>query len=149
MSDLNLVSITEAAKHLGINRSRLNQLINKSNLSKEKEGRVSLVNLYEVQNLVQQLAATGHIRSPKSSHHNKKQDDYLITHLNDEVKRLASERNDLQEKIKALSSENLELRGELKLLKAAPQEQKPKETNTKQKLSLLDKGKLISQILTR
>lgn len=149
MSDLNLVSITDASKHLGINRSRLNQLINKAKLQKKRTGRVTLVNMSEVQNLVQQLASEGHIRTPKSSHSNKKQDDYLITHLNEEVKRLASERNDLQEKIKALFSENLELRGELKLLKAAPQEQITRETPTRQKLSLYDKGKLISQILSR
>ena len=149
MTGQNLVSITDAAKHLGINRSRLNQLINQKNLSKKKEGRVSLVNLHEVQNLVQQLAATGHIRSPKSSHQNKNQDNQLINHLNEEIKRLSSERNDLQEKIKAISCENLELRGQIKLLNADPYEEQTKEQYAKRKLSLIDKGKLISQILKR
>lgn len=148
MADSNLLSITDAAKHLGINRSRLNQLINKEKLQKKREGRVTLVNLHDVQNLVQKLAATGHLRTPKSSKQDKSHENLLINHLNEEIKRLTSDRNELQEKNKALNSENLELRGELKLLKAGPREQKT-EPVKKQKLSILDKGKLISQIFTR
>lgn len=131
------VSITEAAKRLGINRSRLNQLINKNGVQKTKKGRASLVNYYQVQNLVQTLAATGHIRTPTGKNQVKQNEDntFFSKLYQEQIRDLQRERDQLKEKLEAVQSENIELRGELKLLKPSPEEQrKPEYRNLFHKL---------------
>lgn len=108
----NLVSITEASKKLGINRSRLNQLINKNNIEKIKRGRCCFVKLDEVQNLVQTLAATGHIRTPTSSNQVSKHENFLFDKYENMIKSLMDRNKELEEKNKALEAKV----GELKLL---------------------------------
>lgn len=137
----NKVSITEASKKLGINRSRLNQIINKSEIKKTKIGRVVLIEYNEIQNLIQTLAATGKIRTPKSSQQSKNQLDKTIDFIISELQFVRTERNQLKEKLTAAQSEISELRGSIKLLNTTPQD------HTKQKLSWSEKGKAIAKIL--
>lgn len=118
----NKVSITDASKKLGINRSRLNQIINGSQIKKTKVGKVVLVEYNEVQNLVQALAAEGKIRTPRSSHPAKNQIDRTMDLLVSELQFVRNERDQLREKLTATQSEVSELRGAIKLLNGTVKE---------------------------
>jgi excisionase family DNA binding protein len=111
------ISITEAAKRLGISRPRLSALIDENQVKKIPEGKQMLVDLSEVQSMMQMLASTQKLRTPKPT---KKPDaeDALVTHLKEEVKRLTLERNEIYEKYRAAESAQTEL----KLLKASKEE---------------------------
>ena len=139
-----LISITDAAKKLGINRSTLNRFINDAKLKKIKRGRVALVNYQSVFDLVQKMAATGRIRAPKSSKQIKSHDDQW-KELYQEMK---NERDEFKERCYALEKENYALQGEVKLLKAAPNTEEKEESKTLKNLSWLDKGKVIAKILS-
>lgn len=111
------LSITAAAKHVGISRPRLSKLIAENGIEKDEKGRVSL---HDVQTLLQTLSAQGRIRSPKRKNVKKDSNEQLVEHLQSEILRLKKERDDLADKNKALSS----LESEVKLLKAATNEDK-------------------------
>lgn len=115
MSDL--ISISEAARKLGINRSVLNRHINSSEIEKTKSGRSVLISYVQVCDLVQKLAVEGHLRAKPSqnrSNNKLKDTDDLIQILKDELKVVREERDQLHKENKKLLAEN----GELKLLKA-------------------------------
>lgn len=105
----NLISITEASKRLGINRSTLNRFINEFEISKKKQGRVALVDFISVQNMIQVLASKGKIRTPtnqkKINHKSESINDHLNNHYRNEINRLVEERNKLEESNKTLTIE--------------------------------------------
>ncbi len=149
MSDL--LSISDAAKKLGIQRPTLSKIIRDNKIETHTEGNKKLVSVITCQEQLQRLSALGKLRfraSTLTKPHTSNVND-IVDHYKEELRRLTAERNDLQDKMKALVSENIELGGELKRLRAT-ESQKPtaSETHPKQRLSLLDKGKLITQILT-
>lgn len=132
----NKVSITDAAKKLGLNRSRLNQIINESGIKKTKSGKVVLVDYNDVQNLIQTLAATGKIRTPKSSQQSKNQLDKTIDIIINELQTIRSERDELKEKLSAAQSEVFELRGTVKALTGKVKELEPQNKIKSKKFKL-------------
>lgn len=143
---MELISITDAAKRLGVNRSKLNLVINQHKLPKKKQGRVALVDYHQVQELVQKLAATGKIRTPTVKKTENNEYD-LIEHFKEELKRVTAERNELFEKNKSLLAETFELRGELKLLKASEENHERKSEENIKNLSWTQKSAVIGKIL--
>lgn len=118
MSDL--ISISEASRKLGINRSVLNRHINTSEIKKTRSGRTVLVSYSAVCDLVQTLSGTGHFKVATRKKLEKETDD-LIKILKDELKTVREERDQLHRDNRKLLAEN----GELKLLRAGSPEKKP------------------------
>ena len=112
----NQITITEASKKLGINRSKLNRLINEKGIKKNKEGRCCYVDYEMVQNMIKILASEGKIRSPKRSNQVSNHEEFIIDHYKVMVENLSKKNDELEEKNNALKSENFELRGEIKLI---------------------------------
>lgn len=123
---LNLVSISEAAKHLGIQRPTLSRIIKEHKIETKQQGKRKLVHIIECQKIVQKLASEGKLRHRTVKKTSNENDNWKELYL--EMKR---ERESFQEKCRALESENIELRGELKLLKPANEERKKIENKTK------------------
>ena len=100
----NLISIIQASKQLGINRSTLNRFINEFDIPKTKKGRVALVDYSSIQTMVQQLAAKGRIRTPNGKKQIKTSSEpdqnHLIKHYRTELDRLLEYRKELEDKNK-------------------------------------------------
>ena len=115
------MSITQAAKNLGINRSTLNRFINEFSIPKTRKGRVALVEYPTVQKLVQELATQGKIKPARNTNLNKNSSkthgEKLIDHYSKELARISEERAALQTKNKNLISEVKQLKRQNKDLK--------------------------------
>ena len=136
MDAKDMVTITDAAKKLGISRPRLSKLIAENKVEKVKAGRAYKINYYDVQELVQTLAADGKMRTRKGTEQVKERnkEDRLLTHLESELKILREERDSLRDKVEALSS----VAGEVKLLKAMDAEKSIRETALLDRIEVLE-----------
>lgn len=110
-----LVTITDAAKRLAISRPRLSIILKQSGVKKVTRDGRELVAFHDVQNIVQTLAAQGRLRPSRSSNRTSQQvsehvGDRLVEHLQNEIKRLTLERNEMTEKLKAAVEENVSLK---------------------------------------
>lgn len=114
-----MISISEAAKRVGISRPRLSKLIDDAKLKKKREGKNMLVDLSAVQIMMQGLASENKIRTPKPTRAKDVQSG-IIEHYKDEVRRLSVERDGLQEKVKALDA----VQNEVKLLRGVEEQSK-------------------------
>lgn len=113
MSDLR--SISECAKLLGIQRSRLSALITSGEIKKVKQGRESLVDYIQVCELVQKAAAKGKLKTPKKDVSRNTEENEFIAHLKEENIRLKTQLNALLDQVEGYEA----LKAEMKLLKAA------------------------------
>jgi excisionase family DNA binding protein len=114
-----MISISEAAKRVGISRPRLSKLIDDAKLNKKRDGKNMLVDLSAVQTMMQGLASENKIRTPKPTRPKNDQSG-IVEHYRDEVRRLSLERDALQEKLKALDA----VQNEVKLLKGVEEQSK-------------------------
>ena len=109
-----MVSISEAAKRLGIQRPTLSRIIKTEKIETRREGKRKLVRIIDCQNTIQEMSATGKLRLRTVKNKTKNQEDGW-KELYQEMKR---ERDQLKEHCRALESENLGLQGKVKLLKS-------------------------------
>lgn len=114
-----MISISEAAKRVGVSRPRLSKLIDEAKLKKKRDGKNMLVDLSDIQNMIQRLASEKKLRTPKPTRP-KDDQNAMLEHYRDEVRRISLERDSLQEKVKALDA----VQTEVKLLKSAEEEHK-------------------------
>jgi excisionase family DNA binding protein len=124
-----MISISEAAKRIGISRPRLSKLIDEAKLEKTRNGKNMLVDLSVVQKMMQGLAAEQKLRTPRPT---RKKDDQseFVDHLKAELRRISLEREQLAEKLVSLQA----VQTEVKLLAAK------EEAYQKERESLVDKA---------
>ena len=144
-----LVSISDAAKKLGIPRPTLSRIIKELKIDTSRNGKTKLVCLNTCQNHIQTLAAQGrlHVRKrPQTDQEQNKQQQKSFDIVYEELKIARLERDKLKEKNEVLQSELFELRGEIKLLKGAVT--KEKDNAKKRSSSWLEKGKNIVKAIS-
>ena len=112
------MSVTDAAKRLGISRPRLSKLVDDHGLQKTVDGKRMLVDVMEVQALLSRLASEQKIRTPSASRKKPQTEDDLAEHYKAELRRVSQERDELADKVMALES----YKTEVKLLKAAEEQ---------------------------
>lgn len=112
------MSVTDAAKRLGISRPRLSKLVDDHGLQKTVDGKRMLVDVTEVQALLSRLASEHKIRTPPVSKKKPQTDVGLAEHYKDELRRVSQERDELADKVRALEG----FQNEVKLLKAAEEQ---------------------------
>ena len=146
-----LVSISDAAKRLGVPRPTLSRIIKEQKIDSSRNGKTKLVCLSTCQNHIQILAAQGklHVRKrPQTDqNHQNKYQQISFDLIHEELKMTRLERDKLKEKNEALQSELFEIRGEVRRLTGGVIS-KEQERSPKQSLSWLEKGKKIVQAIS-
>lgn len=128
------MSVTDAAKRLGISRPRLSKLIDEHGIKKTEDGKKMLVDVAEVQTLLQRLASEQKVRTPAPNRKKTQSDDDLAEHYKAELRRVTQERDALADKVMALEG----FRTEVKLLKAAEQQKDQTIDSLVHKVELLE-----------
>lgn len=119
-----LVSITEAAKKLGVPRSTLTKLLDESGIQKVKHGRETLVSFIDASQVVDVATRTSRIKSRVAANatgadpgQSRKPDDMTLF-LMDQVRTMQRERDELLDKVRTLEK----IQGDNRLLQLAANE---------------------------
>ena len=109
-----LMAIAQAAKKLGLSRSRLSVILKERKIPMVEHGTVKLVSFTTVQNVILERAAQGRMRGPRRAQRPQpaQQDiasDVLVA-LTEELKVIRAERKELQEQLEATRRELLTIK---------------------------------------